>query len=253
MPDFANRTIVVTGGCGGLGRAIASAFTDAGGRVVVADLHWEAATAFASQIGGGAIGAELDVTDEGSWIALLDRVEETFGRLDVLVNNAGIYRPNIPFEEMPIDLWRRHIAVNLDGTFLGCKHAILRMRANGEGAIVNMASGMALRANPTGAAYCASKAGVLMTTRTAAHAAGRYGIRVNVILPGPVRTEMLMGNVKSGGDEQEFLDRMMANSPLRRLATPEDIARATLFLADSANLALSGVALPVDGGNMPGG
>ena len=252
MGDFTGQTIVVTGGSGGLGRAIVAAFAGAGGRVVVADLDPAAAEAVAAPL-PGAVAQRLDVTDEASWDALLDRVDAELGGLDVLVNNAGIFVPNVPFEDMPLDLWRRHIAVNLDGTFLGCRQAIRRMKGRGKGAIVNMGSGMSLRARPTAAAYCASKAGVLMTTRTAAHAAGPYGIRVNCVLPGPVPTAMLMGNVTSGDTDDVFLGRMQDNSPMGVLATPEDIAASVLFLASPAAKAITGVHLPVDGGNMPGG
>jgi NAD(P)-dependent dehydrogenase (short-subunit alcohol dehydrogenase family) len=252
MTAFAGKTIVVTGGNGGLGRAIAAGFARAGGRVVIADLDREKGEAAAREIGCSARFLPLDVTDEAAWVALLDVVDAEMGGIDVLVNNAGIYRPNIDFEDMPLDLWRRHFAVNSDGVFLGCKHGILRMKARGEGAIVNMGSGMSITANPTGAAYCASKAAVLMTTKTAARAAGRYNIRVNAVLPGAVPTDMLMGNLVPGQDEASFLNQMAAAGPLGKLATPEDIARGVIFLCDSANGAITGVHLPVDGGSMPG-
>lgn len=251
MPDnaFAGLNVVVTGGSGGLGRAIVAQFAAAGARVASADLN-------PAGVPGAAFEQRLDVTDEDSWIALMDRVQAELGTIDVLVNNAGIYRPNIAFEDMELATWREHLAINADGVFLGCKHAIRHMKARADGrtggAIVNMGSGMSIKANPTGAAYCASKAAVLMTTRTAAGAAGRYGIRVNAVLPGAVPTEMLMGNMVSGQTEDDFLAAMEAYSPLRRLATPDDIARAVLFLADPANAAVSGIFVPVDGGNMPG-
>lgn len=241
--------VVVTGGAGGIGQAIVEAFAAQGSRVVSADLsHEDAPFDREAQV----FARRLDVTDEASWIALLDAVEQFFGRLDVLVNNAGIYRPNIAFEEMDLATWRQHMAVNADGTFLGCKHAIARMKPRGEGAIVNVTSGMAITANPNGAAYCASKAAALMTTRTAARAAGPFGIRVNAVLPGAVPTEMLMGNLSGGESEIDFLARMESYSALGRLALPGDIARAVVFLADPANRAISGVHLPVDGGAIPG-
>ena len=251
MP-FAGLNIIVTGGAGGLGRAIARAFAEAGGRVIIADLDATGGQAAAADIGDAASYLPLDVTDEASWVSLLDQVEAQCGRVDVLVNNAGIYAPNIPFEEMPLDLWRRHFAVNSDGVFLGCKHAILRMKSHG-GAIVNMGSTMSIAANPTGSAYCGSKAAVLMTTRAAAKSAGQYNIRVNAVLPGAVPTEMLMGNLLEGETEADLIARLRGHSPLNRLATPADIARAVLFLADPANVAVTGACLPVDGGNMPGG
>lgn len=246
-----DRIVVVTGGEGGLGSAIVRAFASSGAHVVSADVSVPDGPLF-PETDDRVVRCRLDVTDEESWTHVLDAIVRHFGRLDVLVNNAGIYRPNIRFEEMPLDLWRKHFAINSDGVFLGCKHAILRMKGRGTGAIVNLGSGMSITANPDGAAYSGSKAAVLMTTRTAAAAAGRYGIRVNAVLPGAVPTDMLFGNVQPGETQEEFLARMETYSPLRRLATPDDIARAVLFLADPANAAISGVYLPVDGGNMPG-
>ena len=168
------------------------------------------------------------------------------------MNNAGIYRPNIAFEEMPLETWRLHFAVNSDGVFLGCKHAILRMKETGGGAIVNIGSGMSITANPTGAAYCGSKAAVLMTTKTAAASAGKYGIRVNAVLPGGVPTDMLMGNLVPGQNGGAFLALMAGTSLMGKLATPEDIARGVLFLCHPQSAAITGVHLPVDGGNLPG-
>ncbi len=243
---FSGQTVIVTGAGGGLGAAIGDAFLAEGATVIAADIAPPNASA------DRLIPHALDVTDEASWITLMDRVDAEFGGVDVLVNNAGIYRPNIAFEDMPLDLWRQHFAVNSDGVFLGCKHAILRMKPRGGGAIVNMGSGMSIKANPTGAAYCGSKAAVLMTTRTAAAAAGKYNVRVNAVLPGAVPTAMLMGNMVEGDTEDAFLQRMGAYSPLGRLATPDDIARAVLFLSDPANSAITGIFVPVDGGNMPG-
>ncbi len=246
---FSGRTVVITGGAGGLGKAMVAAFYARGATVVSADLS---APDQAPSL-GGAIERRLDVTSEESWTALLDFVDGELGGIDALVNNAGIYRPNIAFEDMPLDLWRQHFAINSDGVFLGCKHAIRRMKAKGTGgAIVNMGSGLSITANPDGAAYCGSKAAVLMTTRTAARAAGKYGVRVNAVLPGAVPTDMLMGNKLDGESDGDFLAKMEAYSPLGRLATPEDIAAAVLFLADPANKAVSGVFIPVDGGNIPG-
>jgi len=249
---FSGLNVVVTGGRGGIGAAIVAAFAQEGAAVVSADLSCRNDDPPATAASQTVIERKLDVTDEASWTDLLDFVDARLGGLDILVNNAGIYVPNIAFEDMSLDTWRRHFAINSDGTFLGCKHAILRMKGRGGGAIVNMGSGMSITANPQGAAYSASKAAALMTTRTAARAAGRYGITVNAVLPGAVPTTMLMGNLQDGEDDGEFLRRMESFSPLGRLASPQDIARAVLFLSDPANRAISGVHLPVDGGNIPG-
>jgi NAD(P)-dependent dehydrogenase (short-subunit alcohol dehydrogenase family) len=214
---FSGKTIVVTGGAGGLGAAMVAAFVA-----------------------------------EASWEGLLDRVDQDFSGLDVLVNNAGYFHPNIAFEDMTLDLWRKHFAINSDGVFLGCKHAIRRMTTRRSGSIVNIGSGLSITASATASAYCASKAAVLMTTRTAAAAAGRYGIRVNAVLPGAVKTAMLMGNLVPGQTEAALLDGLAARTPMGVMATPADIARGVLFLADPANVAVTGIYLPVDCGDMPG-
>lgn len=248
---FSGQTIIVTGAEGGVGQAIVQAFAEQGGRVISTDLR-------IAEKGDGAkagliIKRRLDVSSEGEWIALFDEVERLYGRVDVVVNNAGFYKQNIAFEEMPLDVWQQHFRINADGVFLGCKHAIRRMKAHGAGAIVNIGSGMSLRGSPTGSAYSASKAAVLMTTRTAAKAAGKYGIRVNAVLPGAVPTDMLMGNVLPDETQAQFLARMGSFSALGRLAEARDIARGVLFLADPANASISGVYLPIDGGAMPEG
>lgn len=250
MSRFSARVVLITGGAGGLGQAMARAFATESARVVVADLDGEAARRVAEDLGGGATALPLDVTVEAQWESALDRVESTVGPLDVLVNNAGWYLPNIAFEDMPLDVWRRHFAINSDGTFLGCKHALRRMKTRGQGSIVNISSGLALRPSPTSSAYCASKAAVLMTTRTAAAAGGPHGIRVNAVLPGAVPTAMLRGNLLPGQDEQEYYRQLANYAALGRLASADDVARAVLYLADPANTAVTGVALPVDAGNL---
>jgi NAD(P)-dependent dehydrogenase (short-subunit alcohol dehydrogenase family) len=248
---FAALSVIVTGGSGGLGWPICRAFAQAGARVVVADMVAPEPQALA-EAGGDIRHISLDVTSERNWIAMMDQVEAELGGIDVAVNNAGYYRPNIAFEDMPIELWRRHFAINADGVFLGCKHAILRMKPRGGGAIVNIGSGMSITANATGSAYCASKAAVLMTTRTAALAGGPHNIRVNAVLPGAVPTAMLMGNMTDDEQEAHFIARMASYGALDRLASPDDIARAVLFLANPANTAITGIFLPVDGGALPG-
>jgi NAD(P)-dependent dehydrogenase (short-subunit alcohol dehydrogenase family) len=238
---FDNQNILVTGGMGGIGQAICRAYAAEGGRVMVADLPQalEAAQAFAAQLGNGSSACILDVTSEDQWIAAMDQIE-------------GLYIPNIEFEDMPLDIWKRHFAINVDGTFLGCKHAILRMKPHNNGAIVNIGSGMSIYANPTGAAYSGSKAASLMTTRTAARSAGKYNIRVNAVLPGAVATAMLMGNINDGSTPEEYVKLMESFSPMSRLATTEDIAHGVLMMSDPKSHAISGVFLPVDCANIPG-
>jgi NAD(P)-dependent dehydrogenase (short-subunit alcohol dehydrogenase family) len=238
---------LVTGGLGGLGLAIGRAFAGLGARVALADVA--ARRDDFDPTDEGMLGLALDVGDEASWTAALDRSEAELGPLDVLVNCAGVFRPNIPFEEMPLDTWREHLRVNADGVFLGCKHAIRRMKGRG-GAVVNLGSGMSIKPIATASAYCASKAAVLMTTRTAALAGGPHGVRVNAVLPGAVDTEMLRGNLGPGEPAQPFFERLASASALGGLATSDDIARAVVFLAHPDNRMLTGTFLPVDGGNL---
>lgn len=249
---FADKTILVTGATGGIGRAICRAFAQEGGSILVADLAGTPAEPFAAELGNRARACVLDVTREDDWVAAMDLAESAFGGIDILVNNAGFYAPNIAFEDMPLALWQRHFAVNSDGCFLGCKHAILRMKHRGGGAIVNIGSGMSISANPLGSAYSGSKAAMLMTTRTAARSAGQYNIRVNAVLPGAVDTAMLMNNLAPGDDPGSYLEQMAAYSPMRRLATAQDIAHGVLMLADPSSHAITGVFVPVDCGNIPG-
>ncbi len=242
-----SKIVLVTGAGGTLGGAIAAHFAAAGAVVFAADLKPS------PQTDGGIRSVLLDVTDEGAWEGVMGELDRAHGGLDVLVNAAGVHRPNIAFEDMPLATWREHFAVNSDGVFLGCKQAIRHMRRRGRGgAVVNLASGLGIRARATSAPYCASKAAVLMTTRTAAQAGGPHGIRVNAILPGPIVSEMLLSNLAPGQSEADFLAGFAARVPLGRLATPDDIARSVLFLASDAASAITGALLPVDAGDMPG-
>jgi NAD(P)-dependent dehydrogenase (short-subunit alcohol dehydrogenase family) len=249
MMRFSNSIVLITGAVGGLGSAIAHAFANEGGCVVITDINEDRGQQLSREIGRGAEYMTLDVSNEASWRIVLDSIELMFGGIDILINNAGFFKPNIAFEKMPLSLWKKHFSINSDGVFLGCKHGIIRLKKRG-GAIVNVGSGMSIKVQSTASAYCASKAAVLMTTRTAAVAAGRYNIRVNAVLPGPVETPMLMANLAQDQQETELLEQLAGHSPLGRLATSEDIARAVLFLADPTNSAITGVYLPVDGGNL---
>jgi len=249
---FKDLTILVTGGTGGLGSVMVRKFAKEGGRVAIADLDQAAGEQLAADVGNGARFLPLDVTDEAAWRQALDVVDAELGGLDVVINNAGFFQPNIPLEEMPLELWRKHFAVNSDGVFLGCKHGILRLKKRGSGAIVNIGSSMSIKPHAMSSAYCASKAAVLMTTRTAAASAGQYNIRVNAVLPGPVKTQMLMKNIVGDQHEGEFLAQLKLKSPLGRLTTREEVAHGVLFLADPANTTITGIFLPIDGGNVSG-
>ncbi|MEQ5805842.1 SDR family oxidoreductase [Alteromonas sp. NFXS44] len=242
---------LITGAAGGLGSAIAEAFVASGINVIVADINDDKLHALKEKLGEQCTSISLDVTDEAAWEKAFATAGQQGTPVDIVVNNAGIFRPNIPFEEMPYEVWQQHMRINADGVFLGCKQGILAMKETG-GAIVNIGSGMSIKASATSSAYCASKAAVLMTTRTAAASAGQYNIRVNAVLPGAVPTEMLNGNLTEGQSEEDMLAMLRTYSPLGRLATPQDIANAVVFLASAQAQSITGIYLPVDGGNMPG-
>lgn len=246
---FSGYHVVVTGAAGEIGSAIVRSFVQEGARVAVADINLPAAMELSADLSSSTCALKLDVTDEESWSSLFRTLDERVGKVDVLINNAGFFHPNIAFEEMSLDLWQRHFKINSDSVFLGCKFGIRHMKKHG-GTIINIGSGMGVRAQPLASAYCASKAAMLMTTQAAAMSAGAYQIRINAVLPGAIESPMLFSGLKSNESRQSFLSRITAHSMLGRLATPKDIAQCVLFLADPMNSAITGAIIPVDGGNI---
>ena len=166
--SFANKVVLITGACGGIGQALVAAFIKADARVVIADIELSSAQLLQQQYPDRALALKLDVSSEADWVGAFKKAEGRFGVVSAVVNNAGFFRPNIAFEDMPLETWQKHFQVNSDGVFLGCKHAIAHMKGRVSGAIVNIGSGMSITAVPSASAYCASKAAMLMTTRTAA-------------------------------------------------------------------------------------
>ena len=231
------KVVLITGAAGGLGSCMVRHFRAAGATVIGSDLR-------ASE---GIVAH--DVTREADWARVFADALRAHGRIDVLVNNAGWYQPNIELRDMPLEVWQKHFAINSDGPFLGTREALRHMHGRG-GAVLNICSGASLMPFPLGGAYCASKAAALMLTRVAARAGGPQGIRVNAILPGAVPTDMLRGNILPGQTEEQFLEIMKTHHPLGRLASADDIARAAVFLCSDAAAAITGVALPVDAGSL---
>lgn len=184
-----DRIAVITGGASGIGSAIAGAYVAKGARVVIADLNAAAAADRAAELGPRATGRALDVTDPDSVSATVAAVIEEFGRIDVLVNSAGI-GPLAPAEDLGLDVWDPTLAVNLRGTFLMAQAVGRQMLAQGAGSIINLASQAASAALDQHAAYCASKAGVLGLTRVLALEWGGRGVRTNAISPTVVMTEL---------------------------------------------------------------
>ena len=242
-----DKVVMITGAGGGLGSEMARLLCKNGAKVFILDLNAELGKATADEIcaaGGQAWFVQADVTSEADWKAAVDKAVETCGRLDVLVNNAGI---NIrkPVEEMNIDEWMTMMKVNTGSTFLGCKYAIPVMRAQGGGAIINTSSVCGLVGHKfTPEAYTATKGAVTMLTKAIASRYAKDGIRCNSIHPSTVDTPFVQVLFKDPARKAERLGEV----PLGRLATAADVANAVLYLASEEASFLNGVALPIDGG-----
>ena len=255
MARMADKVALVTGGAGGLGGATARRMAEEGAKVVLADLADEQGQALAKEIGGEY--QRLDVTSEQSWEAAVKAVDARHGRIDVLVNGAGIEGDfvNGSPETTSLDLWRKVLSVNLDGTFLGCKHVLPVMKRAGKGAIVNISSMASFLGTPVNVAYGASKAGVQQLTKSVAVWGSRDGnkIRCNSVHPGVIRTRMLdeiyrqIGQVANvSADEAEQLS--LRQVPFGEVGEPDDVAWLILYLACDESKYVTGSEFMVDGG-----
>ncbi len=246
--SFENKTILVTGALGGIGVEVTRLLMSKGARVVVSDLADEGAARTKLPAGAGYV--TLDVSSESGWEKAIDGIVAKYGALYGLVNIAGVFTPGIPFQDMTLAQWRHHMDINLDGTFLGCRFATRAMAKTGGGAIVNFSSGLAHIMLSDAAAYCVSKAAVLALTRLAAKAGGKFGVRVNAVLPGAIDTPMLWGNLREGQNPQELIDMLVKQHPVGRIGVPADVAQAVAFLCDPESSFVTGALLAVDGGQL---
>ncbi len=247
---FKDRVAVITGAASGIGRATALAFAAEGARVVVADINEAGGLETVRAVkdrGGEAVFVRADVSREEDAEGMVRAALNTYGQLDVMFNNAGIPMVPTPAEAISAELFDRIFAVNVRGVFFGCKYAIPVMRAQGRGAIINTASTAGIRPRPGMLAYAASKGAVITLTKALALELAPYGIRVNAVAP--VATDTPMLPVFFGADNpEESRRRFLESIPLGRLNTPEDVARAVLFLASDEAAMITGVCLEVDGG-----
>ena len=254
------KVALVTGGASGIGRACAIALGREGATVVVTDVQDDAGRDCAAKVkqgGGDAVFLHHDVTSEENWIGVIGEVKSRFGRLDILVNNAGIAIAG-PITEMSLADWRRLESINLDGVFLGVKHALPLMRAGGGGSIVNMSSLAGLKGSANLAAYCATKGGVRLFTKAVAMecAALRDNVRVNSVHPGIIETPIWLSIVpgmgglpNAGGANAPDLDAMSsAFVPTGKKGVPEDIAAGVVYLASDESRYVTGSELVIDGG-----
>jgi len=246
-----DKVALVTGAASGIGRATAALFGREGAKVMCADLDAEGAEQVARQIadsGGEAASVQADVSVAADVERMVRATVERWGRLDVLVNNAGIYFI-LPLTQVPEEEWDRLIDINLKGVYLGCKYAIPQMVSQGKGVIVNTASIAGLRGAANWTTYCASKGGVVQLTKALAMELARLNIRVNCVCPGIIDTGMFDQAVSmSGADKGELAASIGQAHPMGRIGQPEEVAAAILFLASDDASFITGVPLSVDGG-----
>lgn len=253
MHRLSGKTCVITGAARGIGRAIACRFWAEGGDVIVTDRDEPGGSAVAADIGGRFI--RLDVGEEGDWLRLADLVP----RVDVMVNNAGItgfedgalsHDP----EHARLEDWRAVHRVNLDGTFLGCRYAIRAMRAAGKGSIINISSRSGLVGIPAAAAYASSKAAIRNHTKTVALYCAQQGwaIRCNSIHPAAILTPMWEPMLGDGPDHEARMTALVADTPLRRFGTVEEVAAVAAMLASDEAGYMTGAEVNIDGGLLAG-
>lgn len=222
---FRDRVAVITGGAGGIGFEIGARIVRDGGVAVLLDLDAGRAESAAARIGANALGLAADVSDEASIGEAMRAAHERFGRLDILVNSAGITGPNMLMEDYPADAWRQVMEVNLTGTFLACKVAVPFMRATDYGRIVNIASVAGKEGNPNASAYSASKAGVIGLTKSLGKELAKTNIRVNAVTPAAVKTEIFDQMT------EEHIAFMLSKIPIGRFGLVEEVAALVCWLA----------------------
>jgi NAD(P)-dependent dehydrogenase (short-subunit alcohol dehydrogenase family) len=245
MRRLEERVAVITGAANGIGRAIAERLVKEGASVVIADVASDGADVAASieRKGGHAAFVQTDVTRDDHLSRMVDTALARFGRLDVLVNNAGV-GSYVPFTELTPEIWDRVHAVNLRAVYRACQIALPALVSRG-GAILNVASQSGLVGQAMNEAYCASKGGVVLLTRSLARELGPRGVRVNCVCPGGVETALLQGFLDVVGATPAQVAQQV---PLRRMAAPSEVAAVAAFLVSDDASYVTGAALPVDGG-----
>lgn len=259
MARLQDKVALVSGAARGIGAGIARAFVREGACVLVTDVDDRAGAELARSLGGAADYLRLDVREEADWEAAMAHLIAHRGRVDVVVNNAGItgFEDGVVAhdpEHASLDAWRAVIRTNLDGTFLGCRHAIRAMRASGTGSIINISSRSGVVGIPAAAAYAASKAAVRNHTKSVALYCAAQGLRIrcNSIHPAAILTPMWEFMLGSGPDREARIAECVADTPLQRFGTVEEVAALAVLLASDEVTYMTGSELHVDGGILAG-
>ena len=252
MSRLRDKSIVVTGGASGIGAACATLFAREGASVLLCDINESAGASIAKDLDESVVFTKLDVRNEDDWKRALTTAVDQFGRVDGIGNIAGIDLDNDNLEDCTPATWHTILRVNLDGVFLGTKHAILAMKETGGGSIVNISSIFALVSDPHGQniAYTAAKGGVRLLSKSAAMHCGKegYGIRVNSIHPGFIETPMVTVDIDRADDPEVERNAITARHPIGRLGRPQEIAYTALYLLSEESAFVTGAELAVDGG-----
>ncbi len=259
MSRLDDKVALVTGAARGIGAAIVKAFMDEGARVWLTDVSVEGGRGLAAELGGSATFSRLDVREESDWMRVTGEILAACGRLDVVVNNAGItgFENGVVAhdpENATLEDWRSVHRTNLDGVFLGCKYAIRAMRPAKAGSIINISSRSGLVGIPAAAAYASSKAAVRNHTKTVALWCAQEGlaIRCNSIHPAAILTPMWEPMLGSGPDREARMAAFVKDTPLRRFGTPEEVASIATFLASDEAPYITGSEFNIDGGLLAG-
>lgn len=240
------KTALVTGSAQGLGEVISLGLAQFGASLILADIKYPQKTAKQVEaLGATCIAVQTDISDENQVQDLADRALNALGKVDILVNNAGISQLKYtPSEDLPVNEWNRIVETNLRGTFLCCQKIGKQMIDGGGGNIVNIATTAGITGVPRAPAYCASKAGVILLTRSLALEWARYHIRVNAIAPHYLETELTRGL----RDSAQVYDSLIRQIPLRRFGRTSEVVGAVIFLCSEASSYMTGAVIPVDGG-----
>ena len=249
MGRLEGKTALVTGAASGIGLQTSIRLAEEGARLMMTDINLEEGLQQAEKLGANATFLKLDITEEEEWVSVLDETVKRFDRLDILVNSAGMVLI-ADVEQITLEDWRKVHAVNLDGTFLGCKHGVRVMKEFGAGSIINLSSVSGMIGGFNLAAYNSSKGAVRMLTKSVALHCARagYGIRCNSIHPTFIETPMLESMIRDSPDPEKARQTLVRQVPLRRIGKPDDVANMIVYLASDESTFVTGTEMVIDGG-----